>query len=70
MNQLEPSVPEKPVPTRIAETILRNIERQGRCSILDVKAVGFSLNDIAHYWPEACRLAEHISATHRRISHA
>lgn len=43
---------------RIAEVIVKQIRQHGQCSIMDVRAMGFSLNDIARYWPDACRIAE------------
>ena len=50
------------IPTHVAEqiaaVIVEQIQKRGQCSIMDVKAMGFSLNDIARYWPEACRIAE------------
>lgn len=46
------------IPERIAEAILEIIEQRGKCSILDLKAKGFSLDDVARYWPAACALAE------------
>ena len=46
------------VAERIAEAIITRLEQHGQCSIMDIKAMGFSLNDIARYWPEACHIAE------------
>ena len=43
---------------RIAAAIVEQLQKRGQCSITDIKAMGFSLNDIARYWPEACRIAE------------
>ena len=43
---------------RMAEAILEIIELQGRCSIFDLHAMGFSLDEAAQYWPEASALAE------------
>jgi hypothetical protein len=46
------------VAERIAKAIITRLEQHGQCSIMDIRALGFSLNDIARYWPEACRIAE------------
>ena len=46
------------VAERIASAIGEQLQKRGQCSIMDIKAMGFSLNDIARYWPEACRIAE------------
>jgi hypothetical protein len=46
------------VAERIASAIVEQLQKRGQCSIMDIKAMGFSLNDIARYWPEACRIAE------------
>jgi len=46
------------IPARMAEAILSAIAQRGRCGILDLKAKGFSLDDIARYWPEATAIAE------------
>jgi len=43
---------------RIADVIVERIRQHGQCSIMDVRSMGFSLNDIARYWPDACRIAE------------
>lgn len=43
----------------MAAGIVEQLQKKGQCSIMDIKAMGFSLNDIARYWPEACRIAEH-----------
>jgi hypothetical protein len=42
----------------MAEVIAKRIQQHGQCSIMDVRAIGFSLNDMARYWPDACRIAE------------
>lgn len=52
------NVPENEFLERMADAILEIIEKRGKCSILDLKGQGFSLDDIAHHWPEACELAE------------
>jgi hypothetical protein len=46
------------VAERIATAIVEQLRKKGQCSIMDIKAMGFSLNDIARYWPDACRMAE------------
>ncbi len=46
------------VAERIASAIVEQLQKRGQCSIMDIKTLGFSLNDIARYWPEACRIAE------------
>lgn len=46
------------VAEQIAEVIVDRLRQNGQCSIMDVRAMGFSLNDIARHWPEACRIAE------------
>jgi hypothetical protein len=46
------------VAEHIAVAIVEQLQKKGQCSIIDIKALGFSLNDIARYWPEACRIAE------------
>jgi hypothetical protein len=38
--------------------IVEQLQKRGQCSIMDIKAMGFLLDDIARYWPEACRIAE------------
>ena len=43
---------------RIAAAIVEQLQKRGQCSIMDIKAMGFLLDDIARYWPEACRIAE------------
>ena len=50
--------PDREICIRMAESILNVIEKKGRCSILDLKAEGFSLDDIARNWPTASDLAE------------
>ena len=50
--------PPQHIAERMAEVIVKQILQHGQCSIMDIKAMGFSLNDIARYWPEACRIAE------------
>jgi hypothetical protein len=53
-------LPEQGDPTaqRMAAFIVERLEKNGSCSIHDIKTHGFSLNDIDRYWPEACRIAE------------
>ena len=46
------------VAERIAAAIVEQLQKKGQCSIMDVKTMGFTLNDIARYWPDACRIAE------------
>jgi len=46
------------VAERIATAIVEQLQKKGQCSIMDVKTMGFTLNDIARYWPDACRIAE------------
>jgi len=46
------------VAERIAAAIVEQLQKRGQCSIMDIKAMGFLLDDIARYWPEACRIAE------------
>lgn len=50
----------KHIAEQIAEAIVDHIQTHGQCSIMDIKAMGFSLNDISRYWPEACRIAERV----------
>jgi len=47
-----------PMAEQIAEAIVECLNTNGECWIIDVRAMGFSLNDIARYWPEACSIAE------------
>lgn len=52
---------------RMAEAILEIIDLQGRCSIFDLNAMGFSIDETTSYWHEACELAEAMNhkACHR-----
>lgn len=47
-----------PVPEQIAEAIVECMNTYGECWIIDIRAMGFSLNDIARHWPAACAMAE------------
>ncbi|MBV8060451.1 MAG: hypothetical protein JO253_02855 [Alphaproteobacteria bacterium] len=47
-----------PMVEQIAEAIVDCMNKNGQCWIIDIRAMGFSLNDIARHWPEACALAE------------
>jgi len=49
------------VPERMAEAIVQIIQLRGKCSVLDLKTKGFSLDEIARYWPEASEIAEEIT---------
>ena len=46
------------VAERIAAAIVEQLQKSGQCSIMHLCDIGFSLNDIARYWPQACKLAE------------
>jgi hypothetical protein len=54
----EQSSDPKHIAEQIAEAIVDHLHTHGQCSIMDVKAMGFSLNDIARNWPDACKIAE------------
>jgi hypothetical protein len=43
---------------RMADAIQERMSLTGQCSIQDMKAKGFSISDIARYWPEACAIVE------------
>ncbi len=43
---------------QMADAIILCLDETGRCRIRDIRDRGFSLDDIARHWPEACRLAE------------
>ncbi|MBV8061547.1 MAG: hypothetical protein JO126_03455 [Alphaproteobacteria bacterium] len=47
-----------PMAEQIAEAIVDCMNKTGQCWIIDIRAMGFSLNDIARYWPDACAMAE------------
>lgn len=47
-----------PMPEQIAAAIVDCMNRHGECWIIDIRAMGFSLNDIARHWPAACAIAE------------
>lgn len=47
-----------PVAEQIAEAMTECFEKNGACWIIDIRAMGFSLNDIARYWPDACDIVE------------
>jgi hypothetical protein len=53
-----PPEQEDHIAERMAAFIVEQLEKAGVCSTHDVRANGFSLNDVARYWPEACRIAE------------
>ena len=42
----------------MATAIAERMDQKGECSIMHLRDMGFSLNDIARYWPQACKLAE------------
>jgi hypothetical protein len=46
------------VAERMATTIAERMEQNGECSIMHLQGMGFSLDDIAKHWPQACKLAE------------
>lgn len=46
------------VSERMAAAIVARMEETGECRISHLRALGFSLDDIARYWPQACKLAE------------
>jgi hypothetical protein len=46
------------VTERMAAAIVARLEQKGECRIDHLRALGFSLDDIARYWPQACKLAE------------
>lgn len=53
---------------RIAEAIIDRLRQHGQCSIMDVRSMGFSLNDIARHWPEACKIAERENSKWRIVN--
>ncbi|MDD3287473.1 MAG: hypothetical protein PHX43_00505 [Alphaproteobacteria bacterium] len=46
------------VAERMAAAIIERIKQKGECSITHLRALGFSLDDAARYWPEACKIVE------------
>lgn len=46
-----------PMAEQIAEAIVECMNKNGQCWIIDIRAMGFSLNDIARHWPDACTMA-------------
>jgi hypothetical protein len=46
------------VAERMAAAIVVRMEEKGECRIAHLRALGFSLDDIARYWPQACKLVE------------
>lgn len=46
------------VAERMAAAIAERMEQKGECRIKHLRAMGFSLDDIARHWPQACKLAE------------
>ncbi len=43
---------------RMAAAIVARMQQKGECRIAHLRDLGFSLDDIARYWPQACKLAE------------
>jgi hypothetical protein len=43
---------------RMAEAIMRHLDKTNICSIHDLRVDGFSINDIARYWADAWKLVE------------
>jgi len=63
--QIMPNIPDDTdIPERMAEVILKIIEQRGQCSVFDLKAKGFSFDEIACYWPDASALAEEKTKRH------
>jgi len=50
--------PPQTVAERMADMIVACLEETGHCRIIDLRSRGFTLDELARYWPEACRLAE------------
>jgi hypothetical protein len=46
------------IATRMAAAVVARLEQKGECRIAHLCSMGFSLNDIARYWAQACKLAE------------
>jgi hypothetical protein len=46
------------VADRMAIAIVAALEQTGRCSIEDLRINGFSLAELARYWPEAWKIVE------------
>jgi hypothetical protein len=34
------------------------LDLTGQCGIHELRAAGFSLDELARYWPEACKIVE------------
>lgn len=56
------------VAERMADAIVQRLGRYGQCSIMDIRAIGFSLNDITRYWPDACKIAERKNSKWRNLN--
>ncbi|MDD3183049.1 MAG: hypothetical protein PHD48_09640 [Alphaproteobacteria bacterium] len=48
----------KHVAERMADAIVEQLKINGECRVVHLRALGFSLDDVARYWPEACKIAE------------
>lgn len=46
------------VAERMAAVIIEQVKQKGECGITHLRALGFSLDEIARYWPEACKIVE------------
>ncbi len=46
------------VAERMADAIVERLQQKGECGVAHLRSLGFSLDDIARYWPQACKLAE------------
>jgi hypothetical protein len=47
-----------PAAERIAAAMIRCLDLTGQCGIHELRAAGFSLDELARYWPEACKIVE------------
>ncbi|MDE1900961.1 MAG: hypothetical protein KGI37_04860 [Alphaproteobacteria bacterium] len=43
---------------RMATAIAERMDQKGECSIMHLRDMGFSLDNIARHWPQACKLVE------------
>jgi hypothetical protein len=46
------------VAVRMAEAIMERMAQKGECRIAHLRAMNFSLDDIARYWPNAWKIVE------------
>lgn len=51
------SSPEPHPAKRMTACIAQKIEFSGQCTIMDIKAEGFTMDEISRHWPEACKIA-------------